>query len=154
MFDCDHHNLGSEVITFYKGSLWSNCHLLNLYPNWIVIDLVMSLKGVRQLKELIIRYSDYDGSSKGIREWMRVNLVDFAAKNPETSFKTLCKRNCHPYLQAQYLNGNSKTICVKNLDPKLISNYALFLRNQIGRKVSLCLIFRRISSELFSLEYL
>ena len=31
----------------------------------------MSLKGVRQLKELLIRYSDYDGSSKGAREWIR-----------------------------------------------------------------------------------
>jgi hypothetical protein len=27
----------------------------------------MSVRGVRQLKELLIRYSDYDGSSTGIR---------------------------------------------------------------------------------------
>ena len=35
----------------------------------------MSLKGVRQLKELLIRYSDYDGSSKGAREWIRGIII-------------------------------------------------------------------------------
>ena len=29
------------------------------------------LRGVRQLKELVIRYSDIDGSSNGIRDWMK-----------------------------------------------------------------------------------
>jgi hypothetical protein len=43
----------------------------------------MSLKGVRQLKELVIRYSDYDGSSKGVREWIKRSLVDVARENPE-----------------------------------------------------------------------
>ena len=38
----------------------------------------MSLRGVRQLKELIIRYSDIDGSSKGIRDWvnLQIKIVD------------------------------------------------------------------------------
>jgi hypothetical protein len=46
----------------------------------------MSLRGVRQLKELLIRYSDYDGSSKGIRDWIRLNAVGESA--PPT-------RDCH-----------------------------------------------------------
>ena len=44
----------------------------------------MSLRGIRQLKELVIRYSDYDGSSKGIREWIRNEIIDFANNNPTT----------------------------------------------------------------------
>ena len=100
----------------------------------------MSLKGVRQLREFVVRYSDYDGSSKGVRDWIRSNLIDLATKNPQTQFKTTIKRNVHPFLQGIYHNGNVKTICVKNLKPEEIQNYALFLRNQIGRRVSIIII--------------
>jgi hypothetical protein len=95
----------------------------------------MSLKGVRQMKELVIRYSDYDGSSRGVREWIRTNLVGFAEANPDLSVKTELKRNVHPYVQGHYANGNSKTICVKNLQPDGIEDFIFDLRNQIGRKV-------------------
>jgi large subunit ribosomal protein L43 len=97
----------------------------------------MSLRGVRQLRKLIIRYSDYDGSSKGIREWLRLNVVEFAQNNPEMMIEAQIKRNVHPYLQGQYKSGNMKTICVKNLRPERIQEYAMFLRNQIGRRVSI-----------------
>ena len=96
----------------------------------------MSLQGVKQLKELLIRYSDYDGSSKGIRGWMRLSLVTFALKNPEFIIKTQLKRNVHPFVRGYYLNGNDKTICIKNQSPELIEGYINDLRNQIGRKVT------------------
>jgi large subunit ribosomal protein L43 len=95
----------------------------------------MSLRGVRQLKELVIRYSDYDGSSKGIREWMNKNLLNFAKANPALQIKTELKRNKHPILRGLYVNGNSKTICVKNESINNIQDQVLHLRNQIGRKV-------------------
>jgi large subunit ribosomal protein L43 len=96
----------------------------------------MSLRGVRQLRELVIRYSDYDGSSKGIREWMSKYLLSFAEKNPKlqiTAEKVRCK---HPYLRGNFANGNTKTICIKNADDEEIAKQILHLRNQIGRKVS------------------
>ena len=95
----------------------------------------MSLHGVRQLKELVVRYSDLDGSSKGVRDWMRTNLVAMATSNPELEIKTELKRAVHPYLRGMYVNGNTKTICIKNLPVEEIETYAKFLRNQIGRKV-------------------
>lgn len=95
----------------------------------------MSLRGVKQLRELVIRYSDYDGSSRGIREWIRTSLVDYAQNNPETMIKTELKRNKHPIFRAYYKNTNVKVICVKNLQPTQINEYAQFLRNQIGRRV-------------------
>ena len=95
----------------------------------------MSLRGVRQLKELVIRYSDYDGSSKGVREWMRTNLVQFAKNNPDLAVTTELKRCVHPFVRGNYENGNTKTICIKNLQPENIEGYVNDLRNQIGRKV-------------------
>ncbi len=96
----------------------------------------MSLKGVRQLKELVIRYSDYDGSSRGVREWIKRSLVDVARENPEVLVRTEVKRNKHPFLRGVYKNGNEKTIGTKNLDVDTIHDYAMDLRNQIGRKNS------------------
>ena len=96
----------------------------------------MSLRGVRQLKELIIRYSDYDGSSRGIREWMRADLVKLAQENPQITFRTELKRAVHPFLRGVYVNGNSKTICVKNVTSEKVQSYALDLRNQFGRKLT------------------
>ena len=46
------------------------------------------------------------------------------------------KRNKHPFLRGIYANGNEKVIGTKNLDVTEIHNYALDLRNQIGRKNS------------------
>ena len=95
----------------------------------------MSLRGVRQLKELLIRYSDYDGSSKGVREWMRSSLVPFASSNPELTVKAELKRCKHPIIRGTYMNGNSKTICVKNITPEEVEDFIQDLRRQIGRKV-------------------
>ena len=95
----------------------------------------MSFRGVRQLKELVIRYSDYDGSSKGVREWIRTDLVKVATENKDTIIKTELRRNAHPFLRGYYMNGNTKTIGVKNLDPEEINSFFYDLRNQIGRKV-------------------
>lgn len=97
----------------------------------------MSLRGIRQLKQLVIRYSDIDGSSRGIREWLKLNVVKMANTNPELTITTELKRAVHPFLRGIYQNGNSKTICVKNQSEGEINRYALFLRNQIGRKVNI-----------------
>jgi large subunit ribosomal protein L43 len=96
----------------------------------------MSLKGVRQLKELTIRYCDIGGSSRGIREWIRAEAIPFAKENPTMQVTTIKKRNNHPFIQGDYLNGNNKVIGVKNLSLSEIRDHIFLLRNQIGRKVS------------------
>lgn len=116
----------------------------------------MSVRGVRQLKNLLIRYSDLDGSSKGVRfvllcvlnpfcpllyrpicrEWIRTTLIPFAESNPDLKIQTELKRSRHPYLCGKYLNGNQKLIDIKNLSVEEIDSYVMDLRNQIGRKVS------------------
>jgi large subunit ribosomal protein L43 len=96
----------------------------------------MSLRGVRQLKELTIRYSDIDGSSKGIRNWMGNNLLNFAKENPTLLVRAVLRRSRHPFVRGHYLNGNTKTIGIKNETPGDINDYVYFLRNQIGRRVS------------------
>ena len=51
-----------------------NCFVHYYYVSLRTFIIIKMLRGVRQLRELVIRYSDYDGSSKGIREWVRKKL--------------------------------------------------------------------------------
>ncbi len=67
---------------------------------------------------------------------MRTELVTLAKNNDTILFKAEKKRAVHPFLRGIYANGNSKTICIKNLSKEEIHSYALDLRNQVGRKVS------------------
>ena len=87
----------------------------------------MSLRGVRQLKSLTVQYSDIDGSSRGVREWMRTNLVTFAESNPDAIIKTEKVRNCHPLLRAFYLNGNKKQISIKNVNSQDVHDQVGYL---------------------------
>ena len=74
---------------------------------------------------------------------MQSDLIRFAAENQfkdgktdtGLTIRTVLKRNRHPILRGHYLNGNTKTICVKNLPKEEIEHYVYFLRNQIGRRV-------------------
>jgi len=62
--------------------------------------------------------------------------VKFAESNPDTEIKTELKRNRHPIFTGLYQNGNTKTVCIKNLEPKKVDDFALFIRNQIGYKLN------------------
>jgi hypothetical protein len=133
----------------------------------------MSKRNIKQLKEFLVRYSDLDGSSRGAREYLRESIVVFANQNPQAKVSTEIKRSRHPFLRATYcksscsikykstliisfsfciivVNGNSKTIGVKNLTPEEIDKQAQHLRNQIGVKV----FISHISSLLFYVFYI
>lgn len=112
----------------------------------------MSLRGVRQCKKILIQYSDYDGSSRGIRSWMSSRLVDFAKTNPLLEVETQIKRNRHPFLRGYYANGNIKTIGIKNQDEDNIESFVFDLRAQIGRKTSSSGYFKPVLSGTPSIQ--
>ena len=76
----------------------------------------MSIRGVPQLKKLLIRYSDIDGSSAGIRSFLSTHLIQFAREQPSIKIQTEIKRNSHPLIQGEYLEGEDRIICVKNME--------------------------------------
>jgi large subunit ribosomal protein L43 len=67
---------------------------------------------------------------------MSNNLVTFAQQNPELTVRTELKRAVHPFVRGHYVNGNSKTIGIKNLSTDEVHNHVLHLRNQIGRRMN------------------
>ncbi|GAB5031471.1 54s ribosomal protein mitochondrial-like [Nannochloropsis oceanica] len=96
----------------------------------------MSIRGVPQLRSLLLRYSDRDGSSRAIRDYIGSRLVAFAQAHEHVKVTTELKRNAHPVVQADYAFGEPKVVCVRTAETaEDVEAVILALRNTTGRKV-------------------
>lgn len=79
------------------------------------------LRSSNRVKSIKIKFCDWGGSSTGIRELLKqqefYNLVN---KNEKTHFNFSIKRNQHPIISAEFVNGYKKQITVKNENPDKI----------------------------------
>ncbi|CAL9012368.1 unnamed protein product [Prunus brigantina] len=107
----------------------------------------MALRGAWQLQKLIVSFSDWVGESgrllkspvfvnRALREsFMESYLPVFKEKNPQLEVVTELIRGQHPHLKGLYKNKSERVVCVKNMDPEEVLQYATRLRNSLGRKV-------------------
>ncbi|KAL7531759.1 hypothetical protein ACHAWF_003901 [Thalassiosira exigua] len=97
----------------------------------------MATRGIPQLRKLRIRYCEHGGSSAVVREYLShgAHLIDFAKSNPHIAVIVKPRNGHHPYIQGEYLTGQSKQICVKNQPEKRVKEVMTMLKNTSGRKV-------------------
>jgi len=97
----------------------------------------MATRGVQQLKKLRIRYCEVGGSSTTVRDYLSESphLLNFARENPQVSIIVKPRNGHHPYIQGEYVTGQSKQMCVKNTTEKRIKEVFGMLRNTSGRKI-------------------
>lgn len=97
----------------------------------------MATRGINQLKKLRIRYCEHGGSSDTVRNYLKQSphLLDFAKSNPEMTIIVKPRNGNHPYIQGEYVTGQSKQICVKNTTERRIHEVMDMLRNTSGRKI-------------------
>lgn len=88
------------------------------------------------LTALSVRYCDWGGSSRGVRNFIREKLVDFARKYPEVQVQSSVKRNAHPTLMGSYGEGNPKIIDLKNKSIVAVEAEVERLRQSSGRKMT------------------
>ncbi|KAL3339008.1 hypothetical protein AABB24_027895, partial [Solanum stoloniferum] len=96
---------------------------------------IMALRGVWQLRKLVVSYCNWGGSSRGIRAFMESELPALKEKNPHLEVVTELNRGQHPFLKGLYKNKNERVVCVKNLSQEEVLEAATKLRNSLGRKV-------------------
>lgn len=97
----------------------------------------MATRGVPQLQKLRIRYCEHGGSSAAVRSYLSSSphLLNFARDNPHIKIIVKPRNGNHPYIEGQYLSGQSKQVCVKNTDEGRILEVFDMLRNTSGRKI-------------------
>mmetsp|Transcript_13201 Transcript_13201/g.39308 ORF Transcript_13201/g.39308 Transcript_13201/m.39308 type:complete len:127 (+) Transcript_13201:206-586(+) len=95
------------------------------------------IRGVPQLRELVVRYCPHGGSSRGARDFVfgEGGLAAFAAGNPAVACRTELGRGKHPTVRGEYVTGAGKVLDAKNLAPKAILRLAEGLRDTSGRKM-------------------
>mmetsp|Transcript_11328 Transcript_11328/g.12448 ORF Transcript_11328/g.12448 Transcript_11328/m.12448 type:complete len:169 (+) Transcript_11328:58-564(+) len=76
----------------------------------------MVSRGVWQLKNVKLFFSDVGGSSKGIVELLESGRLDrFAEMNKQLNLEVIRRRSTHPFLSCEYINGYIKDVPLRNL---------------------------------------
>jgi len=69
-----------------------------------------------------------------ISSFLRARLAQFATENPQIEISVSPRPNKHPVIRAHYINGQERSICVRNLDNNQILEKTHLLRDSNGQK--------------------
>lgn len=69
-----------------------------------------------------------------MRQLLSQELKDIASKYPEVEF-VVQKKSGHPIVQGEYVNGQTKTICVRNFSPGEIRHKIQTVRDSSGNRL-------------------
>ncbi|KUI65655.1 54S ribosomal protein L51, mitochondrial [Cytospora mali] len=89
---------------------------------------------VLQCRKMDFHYCDWAGSSRGMNSFIQRMLPKFAAAHPEIEITVSPRPSKHPIVNAHYINGNTRTVCVRNMHANQIQGKAELLRDSTGEK--------------------
>eukprot|EP00271_Cylindrocystis_brebissonii_P018786 TRINITY_DN545_c0_g5_i1.p1 TRINITY_DN545_c0_g5~~TRINITY_DN545_c0_g5_i1.p1 ORF type:complete len:119 (+),score=27.18 TRINITY_DN545_c0_g5_i1:123-479(+) len=95
----------------------------------------MATRGVWQLKQLLIKFCDFGGSSRGARDFISKHLEEFKAANPQLTAEAVLNRGHHPHLQAVFENGSQRIVDLRKKSLGEVYEQVERLRDSTGRKV-------------------
>ncbi|CAO3592088.1 unnamed protein product [Absidia cylindrospora] len=90
---------------------------------------------VLQCRKLVFNYCELWGSNKGMVNYIKKDLAQFARENPQIEIVVQKRKAHHPIIRGQYLNGREKVICTRNMAPNEISTKVNLLRDASGEKL-------------------
>ncbi|KAI8336221.1 thioredoxin-like protein [Chlamydoabsidia padenii] len=90
---------------------------------------------VLQCRKLVFNYCEMWGSNKGMVNYIKKDLAQFARENPQIEVVVQQRKAHHPIIRGQYLNGREKVICTRNMQPNEIANKVNLLRDSSGEKL-------------------
>ncbi|OQS05266.1 hypothetical protein THRCLA_20669 [Thraustotheca clavata] len=97
----------------------------------------MATRGVWQLEKLTIRYCQYGGSSRYVRDLLKdPRFLQFVQENPQVTFETRLKGNSHPVIIGDYITKQQKVCDVKNKDIPFVMEMIQRMRDTSGRKMT------------------
>ncbi|XP_070539914.1 large ribosomal subunit protein mL43-like [Ptychodera flava] len=89
-----------------------------------------------QLKRITFQFCKHSGQSRGVRDYIENDLVDFARKNPGVVvYVQPHQKYAQPTLVAEYLNGNLRKVEALKMSKDEIKTKVELLRAQSGLDV-------------------
>uniref|UniRef100_A0A1B6MVF2 Large ribosomal subunit protein mL43 n=1 Tax=Graphocephala atropunctata TaxID=36148 RepID=A0A1B6MVF2_9HEMI len=87
---------------------------------------------VCQLQRITLKFCKTHGGSKGMREFIETDLIDFARTNPGVVVYLKPRRFRVPCLWAEYLNGGEEYIGTNNMSKEEIARWIHWMRTKSG----------------------
>eukprot|EP00053_Salpingoeca_punica_P003738 m.44933 g.44933 ORF g.44933 m.44933 type:complete len:154 (+) comp12385_c0_seq1:65-526(+) len=88
-----------------------------------------------QLRKLTLHYCRHGGSSQGARTFIEGDLLRLAQQHPEVVWEARVRHNSHPFVVAEFLNGRTRSVGLKNLPVEQIAEHLNNLRTSSGDKI-------------------
>ncbi|KAG8229581.1 hypothetical protein J437_LFUL010173 [Ladona fulva] len=83
-----------------------------------------------QLQRITIKFCKHHGASRGVRNFIENDLVDFARNHPGIVVYLKPRRHRSPVLSAEYLNGDKDYVCCHNFTVEEVRKWMSVLRTQ------------------------
>ncbi|XP_046358488.1 39S ribosomal protein L43, mitochondrial-like [Haliotis rufescens] len=90
---------------------------------------------VCQLQRLTVSFCKSHGDSRGARDFVENHMLDFTKKNPGTVVYLKPRRHRNPRLVAEYLNGRTETLNIRNMPQDEICKWVEHFRTRSGVQV-------------------
>ncbi|XP_034179283.1 mitochondrial ribosomal protein L43 [Osmia lignaria lignaria] len=85
---------------------------------------------VCQLQRVTLKFCKNTGPSLGIRQFLEHDLINYAKENPGVVVYVKPRRHKAPQITAEYLNGDTHWICVRNYSRDDIVQWMELLKTQ------------------------
>ena len=90
---------------------------------------------ILQCTRLHLTYSDHWISSTGLKSLLSSPIFpSLTTRYPSVEFRISPRPNRHPVLKAQYINGRSKAVCVRNMSREQVAEKVEFLLGNSGTR--------------------
>ncbi|XP_026749412.1 39S ribosomal protein L43, mitochondrial [Galleria mellonella] len=110
----------------------SNKHLF-LKPGFVRAPLQNGVgRYVQQLQRIVLKFCKTHGGSRGMRDYIEQDLVDFAKQNPGVVVYLKPRRHRSPVVVAEYLNGDRVWMSMHNKSQSEVTKWIEVLRTQQG----------------------
>lgn len=119
-----------EAVCLNKTWKMSNSHLFlkSAFPRAPLANGVG--RYVCQLQRITLKYCKNNGSSKGMREFLENDLLDFSRANPGVVVYVKPRRHRTAVMSAEYLNGDRQWINCRNNTREEIRKWVEVLKTQ------------------------
>ena len=90
---------------------------------------------VCQLQRLTLKFNKTSGTSRGVRDYIESDLVDFARSHPGIALYLVPRRKPTPVLSAEYLNGTMHWFNLRNFNQQQTKEWIEYFVSRSGTRV-------------------